>query len=406
MTGHDPITIRNKASACHIWLVVMALHVCGLSGCVSMSNPLADGIPARLAPPELLAPSKSHLAPIPLTWLQQPMPVDYLLGPGDVLGVTIDGILGDKEKTVPLYVGPRVQVPGTFHLPPASGYPVTVEANGTIVLPNLDQPLPVAGKTLQQTRQDIMNAYVQKQMLRPDMQQVSVTLMYPRRTRVMVFRQDSESCKSGQLIELPAFENDVLHVLATSGGLPGLDAYNAVVIYRQCFTRSTGQDLARQLGPVATAKPMLSRICPKAKVIRIPLRMPACDTSPIPIENVLLNTGDVVFLERRDEEVFYTGGLLPSGKHSLPRDKDLDVIEAVLTVQGEFLKGNPPASMLTVLRRLPDGRQVPIIVDLRSAVKHSRERILVQAGDILYLQATPGATVMRCLTHPFGYGEK
>ena len=38
---------------------------------------------------------------------------------------------------------------------------------------------------------------------------------------------------TGHLVALPAYENDVLSALARTGGLPGLDAVNEVVIERE-----------------------------------------------------------------------------------------------------------------------------------------------------------------------------
>jgi hypothetical protein len=38
---------------------------------------------------------------------------------------------------------------------------------------------------------------------------------------------------TGKLVKLPAGENDVLHALAETGGLPGLDARNEIVIVRR-----------------------------------------------------------------------------------------------------------------------------------------------------------------------------
>ena len=61
------------------------------TGCTAMTNPVADGIPVRLLPPELLGPSKANLQTIPLTLLRQPSPDAYRLSHGDVLGVHIDG---------------------------------------------------------------------------------------------------------------------------------------------------------------------------------------------------------------------------------------------------------------------------------------------------------------------------
>jgi hypothetical protein len=133
---------------------------------------------------------------------------------------------------------------------------------------------------------------------------------------------------------------------------------------------------------------------------------------------VVLQTGDVVFIEARNDQLYYTGGLLPAGEHVLPRDHNLDVVQAVLQVRGPLFNGafstnnlsgnlllpgigNPSPSLLVVLRQTPDGRQVPIQVDLSRAMLDARERILVQAGDVLILQETPGEGVARFFTQTF-----
>jgi hypothetical protein len=133
---------------------------------------------------------------------------------------------------------------------------------------------------------------------------------------------------------------------------------------------------------------------------------------------VVLQTGDVVFLEARDEELFYTGGLLPPGAFVLPRDIDLDVIEAVARVRGPLINGafggsnlsgtliqpgigNPSPTLLVVLRRTPGGGQVPIVVDLRNALRHPEERLLVRAGDVLILQEKPSEALARYVSQTF-----
>src|SRR5262249_29888634 len=148
-------------------------------------------------------------------------------------------------------------------------------------------------------------------------------------------------------------------------------------------------------------------VCPARQIIRIPLRQPAGAPLPFSPEDVVLHSGDVVFLEARDEEVFYTGGLLLPGEYVLPRDKHLDVVEAVSRFRGPLFNGafggsnlsgrlmqegigNPSPSLLTVVRRTPGGGQVPIVVDLREALRHPEERILVRPGDLLLLQEKPG----------------
>jgi hypothetical protein len=139
---------------------------------------------------------------------------------------------------------------------------------------------------------------------------------------------------------------------------------------------------------------------------------------PFRPEDIILRTGDIVFIEARQAEVFYTGGLLPPGEHLLPRDIDLDVVEAVARVQGplvssgvtagnisgSFLAGGlgvPPPRLLSVLRRTPEGCQMTIRVDLHQALCDPRERILVQPGDVLILQENPGDAVVRYFTQVF-----
>ena len=149
--------------------------------------------------------------------------------------------------------------------------------------------------------------------------------------------------------------------------------------------------------------------------VRIPLRQRPGDPLPFGPQDVLLRNGDVVFVEARDHDVFYTGGLLPAGEQILPRDYDLDVIKAITRVQGPLVNGafgtnqlagnliapglgDPSPVLLTVLRRTPSGGQIPIRVDLDRALRDPRERILVQAGDVLILQEKPDDAVMRYLS--------
>jgi hypothetical protein len=116
-------------------------------------------------------------------------------------------------------------------------------------------------------------------------------------------------------------------------------------------------------------------------------------------EDVRLTDGDIVYIESRETEVFYAGGLLRGGEYPLPRDYDLDVLGAI-ALAGSAVGGSAaqfgfsggrgadgvPPGLLYVLRRTPDGGQVAIEVDLTDALNDPRKRPLVQAGDTLILQ--------------------
>ena len=111
-----------------------------------------------------------------------------------------------------------------------------------------------------------------------------------------------------------------------------------------------------------------------------------------------------MFIESRDTEVFFTGGLLGGGQFTLPRDYDLDILQALSLATAQGNSGSARAvggvsalnndvsispSTVIVLRKLPDGGEVPIKVDLYRARTDLSERIVIQPGDYILLQYTP-----------------
>ena len=139
-------------------------------------------------------------------------------------------------------------------------------------------------------------------------------------------------------------------------------------------------------------------------VIRVPIRLGPGETADIREEDIILQDGDIVFIESRDTEVFFTGGLLGGGQFTLPRDYDLDILQALSlatsrgnsgsarTVGGVSALNNDVSispSTVIVLRKLPDGGEVPIKVDLYRARTDLSERIVIQPGDYILLQYTP-----------------
>lgn len=388
----------------HVWVYAL---LCLAAGCAAVTNPVVDGIPVRRLPDEIFPPPREELESLPLTMLGQPKSDVYRLAKGDVLGIYIEGLIGERGQAIP------IRMPEAGSDTPALGYPVPVQEDGTIALPFAD-PIQVAGLTVEQAREKIREAVTEKQQLVPkDTSRVLVTLMQRRKYHVVVVRQDTSGVAfdpsgilgagkrgSGYPIDLAAGENDVLNALAKTGGLPGLDANNEIIIQRTIKSDDTGG-------------------VPDVDMIRIPLRVRRGESPSFRPEDVILNDGDIVFIESRETEVFYTAGLMPTGEHVLPRDYDLDVVEAVLRIRGPLVNGGinqqsqfafqlqaqgigfPSPSLLTVLRRTSDGRQLKIRVDLNRALRDPRERILVQPGDILVLQEKPGEAVARYFTNFF-----
>jgi len=431
-----------------------------LSGCAAITNPTANGVPVRILPDELLAKSKQDLKPIPLSLLRQQPPAAYRLAAGDILGVYIEGVLGEADKP------PPVNIPEGTNLPPSFGFPIPVRQDGRVPVP-LVEPVPVDGLTIPEAEKAIAKAYGDKRILRPEDKRILVTLMRPRYTRVLVLREDSQSRGlhirnpplrglpptdtivggeqqgSGAVLELAAYENDVLHALAETGGLPGLDATDEVFIYRGYWDAAadpTGHETSplllgegqgvRANSPPGTVRSMVAGEAPKGypgvraadsagqKTIRIPMRLRPGEPLPFSPQDAVLQAGDIVVVRILQPQFYYTGGLLPAREVLIPRDYDLTVVDAILKVDGALLSGavSPDnlngtliqpglgydsPSLLAVLRKTPNHGQVTICVDLSRAVNDPRENILVQAGDVLILQEKPGDAIARYFSQVF-----
>jgi hypothetical protein len=132
---------------------------------------------------------------------------------------------------------------------------------------------------------------------------------------------------------------------------------------------------------------------------------------------VVVEDGDVVYVPRR-EEYFYIGGLVSGAKIPMPRDEDIDVIEAIalangsvggpLGQSGQALAGGSPGHMIKptrviILREMPDGRQLPIRVDLARAMVDQKERILIQPNDVVMLQFKPGQAAFNGILNIFNF---
>lgn len=394
------------------------------SGCTALTSPIA-GVPANRLPPQLFATPKNNLVPVDISLLSLEPPRDYQLAGGDILGVYIEGVLPFNPPNQPP-APPPVNFPeAESTLPPSIGYPVTVQPNGTLDLP-LIEPIMVEGLTLEQVREKIRAAYIDASILQADKARPIVSLIRERTYNVIVVRQDSGSVNrmdlssgfirggsdrsaSGAVVKLPAYQNDVLHALVETGGLPGLNAKNEVKILRASSANQRAraewlqkfhqQQQAAMLDPCA---------CPPElpddpTILRIPLRLPPGVLPSITEDDIRLEDGDVVYIESRDTEVFYTGGLLPGGEFPLPRDYDLDVLGA-MAIAGAGIAGQQgqrggggmgglaggltpvPPGKIYILRKAGCDGQVAIEVDLVKAINDPRQRPLIAPGDILILQ--------------------
>ena len=77
-----------------------------------------------------------------------------------------------------------------------------------------------------------------------------------------------------------------------------------------------------------------------------------------------------------------------------------------INLAGTFLApgiGAPSPSLVSVIRRTPNGGQLAIRVDLNRALRDPRERILIEPKDVIILQETPSEAVVRYFTQVFKF---
>jgi protein involved in polysaccharide export with SLBB domain len=425
-TAMQPLLRRTMA-------VAALLSSSLFSGCTALTHPI-KGVPANRLPAQFFAEEKNELVPIDVSLLAQEEPRQYILGPGDILGVTVDRILPYAEPDqVPDL--PPVHFPeANSTLPPSTGFPITVLEDGTISLP-LINPIKVEGLTTDQARDKIREAYIESKILKEDSERkVSpvVTVIKERQVNVIVIRQDqsgggasrvqaqqvsqsgrgvaaSDFSASGLTLQLDAYKNDILNALMETGGLPGVTAKNEIKVLRSSqadkearleFIRKYGEFLANNYDPCGCPPPMPD----DPTILRIPLRLPPGVLPTINPEDVILEEGDIIMIETRETEFFYTGGRLPGGQWPIPRDYDLNALGAMaMTGYSVQQTGNSrggiggiggavevvPPGRLYVIRKTPCNGQIAIAVDLTKAINDPRHRPIIQPGDMLILQFKP-----------------
>jgi hypothetical protein len=409
----------------------VAARTLGLLLAVSVVAPgCVTGIPARRLPRDVLGETRANTTPIDHLRLRQDPPPAHIVKARDILGIYIEGVLGGGERDMS---APPVQFPERGGLPPSIGYPIPVREDGTISLPLVD-PIKVEGLTVAQVETKIKQAYTTPRKLLPEgKERIICTLMRRRSYQVIVVREDSVGMnnalnnqqnpnmqgqqfmlgvsKKGAVfaIDLPAYENDVLHALSASGGLPGLDAKNELQIRRGMFASATNRDemIARlRANPADPCCPLPPEIPDDPNVTRIPLQLKPGEVVKFTQKDIILDNGDVIYIPANPADFFYTGGLLQGGQWQLPRDVDLDVLGAVAMARGQIGSGQmngfgatglggiiPPTEIL-VIRTTKCGSQIPIRINLNKALTDKRERILVQPGDVVMLRYTPVERVL------------
>ena len=401
-------------------------------GCHAITD-VHKSIPASRLPCELCTEPREGRSVFPFTALGQEKPNAHVIG-GDQLSIYVFGVVPPGVDETPVLQ--RTQPVNQRYYPPhgsvvgaTTGLPVEVDHTGGVELPLIGR-IELAGLTLPEATDAVKKAYRDKQITKEDTERVHVSLITARVHRIVVLREDTPSpvvqlVQPGQVdhihrgsadvVDLPAYENDLLHALAVTGGLPGTDAAREIWIFKRSGLQDPHAICAEEL-QARTANFVEGEVC-ENQVVRIPLTGCPGEGLPFTQADVQLDSGDVVYVPRRDE-YFYIGGLVGGAKIPLPRDEDIDVVEAIalangsvggpLGQSGQALASGTPGHMVRptrviILRETPDGRQLPIRVDLARAMTDQKERILIQPNDVVMLQFKPHQAVFNGVVNMFNW---
>ena len=341
---------------------LLAACLVATAGCYA---PLCSpGIPAASLPDTFRADANVARAAQPL-YSRRPAGGPYRLGTGDVLEITIPDLL-QRGAAHPM----RIEVLDT----------------GEIFLPRVG-PVPVGGMSLAEA-QHVINLALANGFLQTPA--ATMTLIQKGTVNVLVLG----SVREPGVHALSRDESDIGHAVAAAGGL-GEYAGEVIEVHRRC---------ANAQGPVML-EDVLPHSAPKSplppEIVRIPLR--GIDLWSINAEDARLAPGDVVVVPDRIDEVFYVVGKLSETNRVrfsvndrdreigngfvLPSDREVDVVTAV--AMAGYIDPIESPTTVTVHRLGPDGCPLLVRVDLIAARSDPQETILIQPGDIIYLNPDP-----------------
>ncbi len=255
----------------------------------------------------------------------------YTIDTGDVLVITMTGVSGEEAYTETT-LRRRVYSDGTIRLPMVGA-------------------VKVAGLTLEQAEQAIINAHVPRYL--KDLS-VYLDLASPEETTVMVVGAAGQSGP----VKLPRNERNVLYALARALGFSAAASGKVRVI------------------PIDPQREVREYDLTDANDLRRALLAPP------------LQSGDMIVVEPAETSAVYLTGLVNApGPISIPPHGHISLLRAIAAAGGVRDLLDPPDA--TLWRRLPDGRQVRVKLPLQDILSGKQPDIYLAAGDILEIPHTP-----------------
>lgn len=193
-----------------------------------------------------------------------------------------------------------------------------------------------------------------------------------------------------------------------------------IVTFEESTIDANGQPV-QEVSAATSASPMWpDGFClagPTSNIIRIPLKVLPGEPLSFRPEDVVLNDGDIVLVENRVTEFFYTAGLLGGGQYIIPRDYDIGIMDAIALAESQTRRVLPTASIggasvlnqdvsvgasrVIVQRKMANGSYFPIEINLYDVMKDPSEQIMIRPEDRIILRYTRCEAMLACFERFF-----
>lgn len=275
----------------------------------------------------------------PMMFPATPVPEfgEYQIGPSDVLRVSLTGLSGTETLAEATLVMARVNSDGEVNLP-------------------LIGAVKVAGMKIEAAERAIRAAYVPKYVASLA---ISVEIAQYASTDILIVG----AAMNPGYVQVPQSRRNVAHAVAAAGGMTQ-EASGWVTLQR---SREPNQKIRLFLRDAASLKSIMAM-------------------EP-------LESGDILTVETAIPNMIYIGGLV-----NFPGPRELPPGAAINILQGLAAAGGTIEALLpsegTLVRRMPDGEDVQVKLDLERIKRGQDPNIMLAGGDIFWVPETLGTKTL------------
>lgn len=318
---------------------------------------------AKNLPRQWHARSIPNVTSFDLTKLSSATIPEDLIAREDVLEVTIASGLGRAEiQTMPSRVNEAGEV-DVVHV----------------------GPVPVAGLDLTEAQAAIARACVDRQIYRTP--HVTVVMKRPKVNRITVLG----AVEKPGIVELRSGNSDLLQALVQAGNLTK-EAGSIVEIHHPGFRADESSNPKIAEGSDALGNQLTAYDTPASPASATTLKVDLASLGTGAPADYDLADGAIVRVEKRDPPALQVLGLVHKpNRYEFPLGKNMRLTDAIAIAGGT---SNQLANKVFIIRRREDAEPMLVEVSLRQAKRNGGENMLLEPGDTVSVEQTPGTVFL------------